>query len=80
MSDRAPQAGNGDERDFGSSWWKSSYSSSNGHCVEAACLADGRIGVRDSKVADGPVLRFTPAAWTAFLRELRDPESSSLGS
>ena len=80
MSNGAPQAGNGDERDLGSGWRKSSYSGSNGHCVEAARLADGRIGVRDSKTADGPILRFTPVAWTAFLGELRESGSSSLGS
>ena len=71
MSDGAQRAGKGDESTLGSGWRKSSYSASNGHCVEAARFTDGRIGVRDSKVADGPVLRFTPEAWTAFLGELR---------
>ena len=49
---------------------------SNGHCVETARLAGGRVGVRDSKAAGrGPVLRFQPGAWTAFLAELRTAQS-----
>jgi hypothetical protein len=81
MSDGNPMAGSGDECDLDSSWRKSSYSMSNGHCVATARLADGRIGVRDTKAgAAGPVLRFAPDAWTAFVRELRDAGSSPLGS
>jgi Domain of unknown function (DUF397) len=50
---------------------------SNGHCVETAVLAGGRIGVRDSHpaAAGGPVLRFGPGAWVAFLNELRSSPS-----
>ena len=33
---------------------------SNGQCVETVRLAGGRIGVRDSKAAEGAVLRFEP--------------------
>jgi hypothetical protein len=51
-------------------WHKSSYSMSNGHCVEIA-MEDGLVGVRDSKVQNGPVLRFGPAAWSALLAEVR---------
>jgi hypothetical protein len=80
MSDRSAVGDNGDECDLGGVWRKSSYSMSNGHCVEVARLADGRIGVRDSKVAGGPVLRFEPGAWAAFLRELRTSEWPSLRS
>jgi len=36
---------------------KSSRSEANGHCVELA-LTDPGTAVRDSKNADGPVLRF----------------------
>jgi hypothetical protein len=80
MSDAAPTGPNQNRLDFGdNNWRKSSYSMSNGHCVEICRLADGRIGVRDSKVTDGLVLRFEPTAWAAFLRELRDSPSSSLG-
>jgi hypothetical protein len=48
-------------------WIKSSRSFANGNCVEVAELPDGHIGVRDSKNPDGPVLRFTPGEWNAFL-------------
>ena len=77
MNDVASTEGNENECDPGAAWRKSSYSMSNGHCVEVARLSDGRIGVRDSKAAaaDGPVLRFEPTAWAAFLRALRDSES-----
>ena len=48
-------------------WVKSSLSFSNGNCVEVAGLEGGQIGVRDSKDVTGPVLRFTPGEWRAFL-------------
>jgi hypothetical protein len=73
-------AGDGAEHSFIMDWRKSSYSQSNGHCVEVTRLADGRIGVRDSKTADGPVLPFEPGIWAAFLTELRTTELSNLGS
>jgi hypothetical protein len=54
-------------------WRKSSYSHSNGHCVEVSRLADGSVGVRDSKDrSNGPVLRFGPVAWTALLSDVRN--------
>ena len=43
----------------GLSWIKSSFSFSNGNCVEVASLPDGGVGVRDSKDQSGPVLQFT---------------------
>jgi hypothetical protein len=47
------------------SWRKSSYSGNGGgECVEVA-NAD-RVLVRDSRDQTGPVLAFTPEAWTAF--------------
>jgi hypothetical protein len=55
-------------------WIKSSRSYSNGNCVQAAQLPGGQIGVRDSKDPDGPVLRFTPAEWDAFLAGARRGE------
>jgi hypothetical protein len=51
----------------GRCWVKSSLSNCNGNCVEIACLANDFIGVRDSKDTAGPVLRFTPDEWHAFL-------------
>jgi Domain of unknown function (DUF397) len=59
-------------------WVKSSLSFANGDCVEVASLPDGQIGVRDSKDATGPVLRFTPAEWKAFLGGARNGEFDSI--
>jgi Domain of unknown function (DUF397) len=59
-------------------WLKSSLSAANGDCVEAANLAGGLIGVRDSKDAAGPVLRFTPREWDAFLGGVRKGEFDAL--
>lgn len=64
-------------------WRKSSRSGDNGgNCVEVAAPLPGSddqagirgsvgvrasVGVRDSKDPTGPILRFSPAAWTTFL-------------
>jgi hypothetical protein len=56
------------------SWVKSSLSYSNSNCVEVASLPGGGIGVRDSKDPGGPVLRFTPGEWDAFLGGARNGE------
>ena len=47
---------------------KSSHSSGDGECVEIARNLPGTVAVRDSKAVGrgGPILRFAPAAWTAF--------------
>ncbi|MBT2446291.1 DUF397 domain-containing protein [Streptomyces sp. ISL-43] len=47
---------------------KSSYSSdqANTECVEVATNIAGTVAVRDSKRSDGPVIRVTATAWTAF--------------
>lgn len=71
MGDMAPAGDNGDERNPGGGWRKSSFSMSNGHCLETARLASGHIGVRDSKSAEGLVLSFEPGTWAAFLEEFR---------
>lgn len=55
-------------------WIKSSLSYANGDCVQVTRLADGRIGVRDSKDPGGPVLRFTPSEWAAFIGGVSDGE------
>jgi hypothetical protein len=62
-----------------SHWIKSSLSFSNSNCVEVASLPGGEIGVRDSKHSEGPVLRFTPDEWHAFLGGARNGEFDSLG-
>ena len=48
-------------------WIKRSLSFSNSNCVEVANLPVGEVGVRDSKDTEGPVLRFAPGEWNAFL-------------
>jgi hypothetical protein len=55
----------------GSSWVKSSFSYSNGNCVEVASLFGTAVGIRDSNDTAGLVLRFTPDEWRAFLGGLR---------
>ncbi|AHH15860.1 hypothetical protein DUF 397 [Nocardia nova SH22a] len=47
-------------------WFKSSHSQGASECVEVAWLADGSVGVRDSKNPTGPALVFTPTEWDAF--------------
>ncbi len=72
MSDKTPLGDNGDKYLRGTGWKKSTYSMSNGQCLETSQFADGQIGVRDSKaVGQGPMLRFTPGAWTAFVSTVR---------
>jgi hypothetical protein len=63
----------------GSYWIKSSLSYANGNCVEVASLPGGTIGVRNSRDSRGPVLRFTPAEWHAFLGGVRNGEFDRIG-
>lgn len=51
----------------GAVWRKSSFSCADGGCVEVAFLANGVVGVRDSKDRSGPKLAFTPKEWSTFL-------------
>jgi hypothetical protein len=70
---------NGEGLAQGLRWVKSSLSFSNGACVEVADLPDGRVGVRHSKDSSGPVLRFTPAEWHAFLTGAQAGEFDGFG-
>ncbi|MEV1086584.1 DUF397 domain-containing protein [Streptomyces microflavus] len=51
-------------------WFKSSYSSNGGNCIEVAVnlvASQGIVPVRDSKSVDGPVLDVRTAAFSAFV-------------
>lgn len=63
----------------GPNWVKSSLSFSNGNCVEVADLPGGGIGVRNSRDVSGPVLRFTPDEWHAFIGGVQVGEFDSFG-
>lgn len=54
-------------------WRKSSFSGSQGECVEVARNIPGVVALRDSKDPTGPVLQVPASAWTAFLAGLRSP-------
>ena len=51
-------------------WRKSTYSGSNGSCVETAS-GDGVVVVRDTTNRSGGTLSFTAGAWQTFLGTLR---------
>jgi hypothetical protein len=52
-------------------WRKSTYSGSNGGgCLEAG-QRPATIVVRDSKLTDSPMLRFSADAWRRFTAELK---------
>ena len=75
-----PTLGNSPERPgSGPFWVKSSLSFSNGNCVEVASLPGNTIGLRNSRDPEGPVLRFTPDEWDAFLGGARKGEFDSFG-
>jgi hypothetical protein len=59
--------GSGDCVEVALAWRKSSHSSSaSGDCLEVATCPD-TIHIRDSKNRQGPELRVSPTAWSAFL-------------
>ncbi|MFI1830161.1 DUF397 domain-containing protein [Streptomyces sp. NPDC020412] len=55
-------------------WFKSSYSSNGGACVEVAAgfLPSGIVPVRDSKVPAGPVLNVPADAFAAFVTGIKN--------
>jgi len=57
----------------GARWHKSSFSGTNGDCVEVAVLPHA-VAVRDSKDPAGPALVFTPSEWAAFLAGVKHGE------
>jgi hypothetical protein len=51
-------------------WRKSTYSGTNGSCVETAS-GEGVVMVRDTTDRSGGTLSFTADAWRTFLGALR---------
>jgi len=62
----------------GASWRKSSYSNSQGNCVEFAALADGSVAMRNSRDPQGPALIYTKAEISALLSGAKDGEFDDL--
>lgn len=55
--------------------WRRSSRCESGTCVEVAVLQDGNTLVRDSKQnSDGPVLRYAPNEWKAFIEGVKKGE------
>lgn len=50
-------------------WRKSSYSSQANGCVEVNLTSPG-AQIRDTKIADSPLLGFTAEQWSAWLAEV----------
>ncbi|MDX3224681.1 DUF397 domain-containing protein [Streptomyces sp. ME19-01-6] len=58
-------------------WFKSSYSSNGGACVEVAAnlvASRGIVPVRDSKEPHGPALTFESSAWSSFVAAVKGGE------
>jgi len=60
----------------GISWIKSSFSNSNGNCLEVGKM-DGRIAIRDSNLPEF-VITCTPEEFKAFLDGVRAGEFNGL--
>ena len=57
-------------------WRPSSYSNSEGNCIEIAegAGANGKVPVRDSKNPTGPALCFSPSAFAVFVSAVKGGE------
>jgi len=58
----------------GAVWRKSSYSGTDGNCVEVATNLPGMVAIRDSRDPDGAKLVVSPEEWRAFVARVRDGE------
>ncbi|MFI8459300.1 DUF397 domain-containing protein [Kitasatospora sp. NPDC085464] len=61
-------------------WFKSSYSSNGGNCVEVAgnLVASDAVPVRDSKDPAGPALVFSAESWRSFVSAVRAGEFGAI--
>lgn len=51
-------------------WRKSSYSGNGGECVEAG-HQPGSVMVRDTKLDQSPVIKFSASAWRWFTERIK---------
>lgn len=51
--------------------WKTSSHCNNGSCVGVALLPGDHIGVRDTKLQDSPILKFTGEEWLNFTDRIK---------
>lgn len=58
----------------GAIWRTSSYSGTQGNCVEVATNLPGIVAIRDSKDPGGLRLIVTPAQWASILSGLNDSQ------
>ncbi|MGW9424011.1 DUF397 domain-containing protein [Streptomyces albidoflavus] len=61
-------------------WFKSSYSSNGGSCVEVAAdlvASHGVVPVRDSKIQAGPVLALPVSSFSAFVAGVKAGDFSA---
>ncbi|MFF3005978.1 DUF397 domain-containing protein [Kitasatospora sp. NPDC057940] len=62
-------------------WFKFSYSSNGGNCVEVArnLMTDGIVPVRDSRDPQSPALTFPADAFTSFITAVQAGEFGEFG-
>ena len=59
--------------DINLAWRKSTRSGAAGHCLEIA-ETPAAVFVRDSKDADGPMLKFDVRQWAGFIEGVQNGE------
>ncbi|MER0482052.1 DUF397 domain-containing protein [Streptomyces sp. Edi2] len=59
-------------------FYKSSYSGSQGECVEVARNVPQLMAIRDSKNPAGPCLIVGASAWASFMETLKTGDSTVL--
>lgn len=62
-------------------WFKSSYSSNGGQCIEVATDLAGSLGivpVRDSKLSNSPIIDVPAAAFSAFVASVKTDQLGAL--
>jgi hypothetical protein len=70
----SPSAREHDAVEFGTNmakWFKSSYSTFNGNCVEVAVLPGDIMAIRDSKNKASGILIFPAGGWGTFIAAVK---------